>query len=114
MSTRLELRSKMALMNGLSHPTGIKFISGLSVMEESCHMKKERKSKRELQGSSPLNDVLVERMQEMERTEMQTTLIILKALKLINWSWWAVFAPTLVTAGVFVIATIVAIILNHK
>ena len=50
----------------------------------------------------------------MERTEMQTTLIILKALKLINWSWWAVFASTLVTAGVFVIATIVAIILNHK
>ena len=45
---------------------------------------------------------------------MQTTLIILKALKLINWSWWAVFAPTLVTVGVFVIATIVAIILNHK
>ncbi len=54
------------------------------------------------------------RVQEMERTEMQTTLIILKALNLINWSWWAVFAPTLVTAGVFVIATIVAIILNHK
>ena len=45
---------------------------------------------------------------------MQTTLIILKALNLISWSWWAVFAPTLVTAGVFVIAAIVAIILNHK
>ena len=45
---------------------------------------------------------------------MQTTLIILKALKLINWSWWAVFAPTLVSVGVLVIATIIAIILNHN
>ena len=45
---------------------------------------------------------------------MQTTLIILKALKLINWSWWVVFAPTLVSVGVLVIVTIVAIILNHK
>lgn len=45
---------------------------------------------------------------------MQTALIILKSLNLIDWSWWAVFTPTLVSAGVFVIATIVAIILNRN
>ena len=68
----------------------------------------------ERQKKSLYNYRLRRKVQEMERTEVQTTLIILKALKLINWSWWAVFAPTLVTAGVFVIATIVATILNHK
>lgn len=66
------------------------------------------------QTKSLHNDVLVERMQEMERIEMQTTLIILKSLNLIDWSWWAVFAPTLISAGIFVIATIIAIILNHN
>ena len=49
---------------------------------------------------------------------MQTTLIVLKLLKLIDWSWWAVFAPTLVSAGTLVITlviiTIVAIILNRN
>lgn len=50
----------------------------------------------------------------MESVEVQTTLIVLKLLKLIDWSWWAVFAPTLVSVGVFVIATIVAIILNRN
>ena len=50
----------------------------------------------------------------MESVEVQTTLIVLKLLKVIDWSWWAVFAPTLVSVGVFVIATIIAIILNHN
>lgn len=45
---------------------------------------------------------------------MQTTLIVLKLLKLIDWSWWAVFAPTLVSAGTLVIITIIAIILNRN
>ena len=45
---------------------------------------------------------------------MQTTLIILKVLNLISWSWWAVFTPTLVSVGVLVIITIIAIILNHN
>ena len=45
---------------------------------------------------------------------MQTTLVILKALHLINWSWWVVFAPTLVSVGVLVIITIIAVILNHN
>lgn len=50
----------------------------------------------------------------MESVEVQTTLIVLKLLKVIDWSWWAVFAPTLVTAGTLVIAAIVAIILNRN
>lgn len=50
----------------------------------------------------------------MESVEVQTTLIVLKLLKVIDWSWWAVFAPTLVSAGTLVIITIVAIILNRN
>ena len=45
---------------------------------------------------------------------MQTTLIVLKLLKVIDWSWWAVFAPTLVSVGTLVIITIVAIILEKN
>ena len=50
----------------------------------------------------------------MESVEVQTTLIVLKLLKLIDWSWWAVFAPTLISAGTLVIITIVAIILGKN
>lgn len=50
----------------------------------------------------------------MESVEVQTTLIVLKLLKVIDWSWWAVFAPTLVSAGTLVIITIIAIILNRN
>ena len=50
----------------------------------------------------------------MESVEVQTTLIVLKLLKVIDWSWWAVFAPTLVSAGILAIITIVAIILEKN
>ena len=53
MSTELELRLKTASMNGLFRLMDIKYTLGLSVMEESYHTKKGKKSKRELQGSSP-------------------------------------------------------------
>ena len=52
-SIELELRLKTALMNGLFRLMDIKYISGLAGAEESYHTKKEKKSKRELQGSSP-------------------------------------------------------------
>ena len=50
----------------------------------------------------------------MESVGVQITLIVLKLLKVIDWSWWAVFAPTLVSAGTLVIITIVAIILEKN
>ena len=52
-STEPELRSKMASMNGLFRLMDIKYTSGLAGTEEIYHTKKEKKSKRELQGSSP-------------------------------------------------------------
>lgn len=42
-------------------------------------------------------------------TVVQTVLIILKLLKLIEWSWWVVFAPTLVSVGIFMILIILCI-----
>lgn len=46
-------------------------------------------------------------------TVVQIVLIILKLLELIDWSWWAVFAPTLVSTGVFLILLLIAIILEN-
>ena len=46
-------------------------------------------------------------------TVVQIVLIILKLLELIDWSWWAVFAPTLVSIGVFLILLLIAIILEN-
>ena len=43
---------------------------------------------------------------------VQIVLIILKLLKLIEWSWWVVFAPTLVSIGILLIVIIAAIIIN--
>ena len=43
---------------------------------------------------------------------VQIVLVILKLLKLIEWSWWIVFAPTLVSVGIFLIIIIVAVIIN--
>lgn len=43
---------------------------------------------------------------------VQIVLVILKLLELIEWSWWIVFAPTLVSVGVFLIIIIVAVILS--
>ena len=51
--TKLELRLKTALMSGLFRLMDIKYISGLAGTEEIYHTKKGKKSKRELQGSSP-------------------------------------------------------------
>ena len=45
-------------------------------------------------------------------TVVQIVLVILKLLKLIEWSWWIVFAPTLVSVGIYVIIIIVAVIIN--
>ena len=42
---------------------------------------------------------------------LQTILIFLKLLGLIEWSWWIVFAPILVMIGILLIMIIVAIIL---
>ena len=45
-------------------------------------------------------------------TVVQIVLVILKLLKLIEWSWWIVFAPTLVPVGIYLIIIIVAVIIN--
>lgn len=42
-------------------------------------------------------------------TMVQIVLIILKLLKLIEWSWWVVFAPTLLSVGIFMILIILCI-----
>lgn len=42
-------------------------------------------------------------------TVVQIVLIILKLLKLIEWPWWIVFAPTLVSVGIFMILIILCI-----
>ena len=45
-------------------------------------------------------------------TVVQIVLVILKLLKFIDWSWWVVFTPTLVSVGIFSILIIVTIILG--
>lgn len=42
---------------------------------------------------------------------LQSILIFLKFLGLIEWSWWVVLAPILVMVGILLIMIIVAIIL---
>lgn len=42
-------------------------------------------------------------------TVVQIVLIILKLLKLIEWPWWAVFAPIIVSVGIFMILIIICI-----
>lgn len=43
---------------------------------------------------------------------VQIVLIILKLLKLLDWSWWVIFAPTLISVGIFLIVITAAIIIN--
>ena len=42
---------------------------------------------------------------------LQAVLIFLKFLGLIEWSWWVVFAPTLIMLGILLIIIIMAIII---
>lgn len=37
--------------------------------------------------------------------------IILKAVGVISWSWWLVFSPVLLVAGLFIVFSVVAMIL---
>lgn len=38
---------------------------------------------------------------------LQIVFIVLKLCKVINWSWWAVMLPTIISAGIAAIALIV-------
>ena len=42
---------------------------------------------------------------------LQTILIFLKLLGLIEWSWWIVFAPILVMIGILLIMIIIVIVM---
>ena len=42
---------------------------------------------------------------------LQIIFIVLKLLKLISWSWWAVFIPTFISLGLALIAVLVTLIL---
>lgn len=44
----------------------------------------------------------------------QSTLLILKLFNVVNFSWWIVFAPTLVALGLWIICVIVVLILKDK
>lgn len=41
---------------------------------------------------------------------LQIVFIILKLCNVINWSWWIVFLPTLISAGMFVLGLIFLLI----
>ena len=43
---------------------------------------------------------------------LQAILIFLKLLRLIEWSWWVVFAPILIMIGILLLMIIAAIIIN--
>ncbi|MEI6296233.1 MAG: hypothetical protein WCO84_01125 [bacterium] len=43
---------------------------------------------------------------------LQITFIILKLLKVINWSWWWVFSPTLIPLGIVFVILLVALFLT--
>ncbi len=43
---------------------------------------------------------------------LQTILIFLKFLGVIEWSWWVVLAPILVMVGILLLMIIAAIIIN--
>lgn len=45
---------------------------------------------------------------------LQIVFIVLKLLEVINWSWWLVFIPTYIGAGLFIIAIIFVIIIALK
>ena len=38
---------------------------------------------------------------------LQIVFVVLKLCKVINWSWWAVMLPTIISAGIAAIALIV-------
>ena len=47
-------------------------------------------------------------------TVLQIIFIVLKLLDLINWSWWAVFIPTFISIGLWVLLLIVLAVLGLK
>ena len=47
-------------------------------------------------------------------TELKIIFIVLKLLDLINWSWWAVFIPTFISIGLWVLLLIVLAVLGLK
>lgn len=47
-------------------------------------------------------------------TLLQITLIILKALGYISWSWWAVFAPYIVSGLLFLTWLVSAIVVSIR
>ncbi len=38
---------------------------------------------------------------------LQIIFIVLKVLKVISWSWWAVFIPTFISIGITLLATLI-------
>lgn len=47
-------------------------------------------------------------------TLLQITLIILKALGYLSWSWWAVFAPYIVSGLIFLTWIISAVVVGIR
>ena len=47
-------------------------------------------------------------------TVLQIIFIVLKLLDLINWSWCAVFIPTFISIGLWVLLLIVLVVLELK
>lgn len=43
---------------------------------------------------------------------LQVAFIVLKLCKVINWSWWLVFAPTWISIGIVVLVVILLMIAN--
>ena len=42
---------------------------------------------------------------------LQVVFIVLKLLKLVNWSWWWVLAPTWITASIYLVLIIITILI---
>lgn len=47
-------------------------------------------------------------------TLLQITLIILKALGYLSWSWWAVFAPYIISGLIIIILFISAVVVGIR
>lgn len=43
---------------------------------------------------------------------LQIAFIVLKLCKVINWSWWLVFAPTWISVGIVILCVILLVIVN--
>jgi hypothetical protein len=39
---------------------------------------------------------------------LQIIFIVLKLLKVINWSWWLIFIPTYISVGMFILVMLIA------